>query len=99
MKVPNSTIDAIISGVQSIDETAAIAMMKALAEDLKEARQTPRQIVRVPLVTFPANVSAPVRILNVDQLRANLPEPYASMVDERARISALDGAPPGQLAQ
>jgi hypothetical protein len=89
MKVANSTIDAIIKGVHSIDEKAAIAMMTALAEDLKEARETPRQIVRAPLITFPANVSAPVRIMNLDQLRANLPEPYATMVNERARVSAL----------
>jgi hypothetical protein len=90
MKVTNSTIEAILGGsLVSIDEAAAHLMLKALAEDLKEARETPRQIIRTPLITFPANVSAPVRISNVEQLRTNLPEPYATMVDERARVSAL----------
>jgi ribosomal protein L29 len=90
VKVPNSTIDAILGGgMLSIEPKAAVAMIKALAEDLKECRDTARvKLMRVPLPVVAADVSHAIRVETPEQLRMNVAEPYASMVEERARSAA-----------
>jgi ribosomal protein L29 len=90
VKVPNTTIDAILGGsMVSIEPTAAVALIKALAEDLKECRDTARvKLMRVPLPVVAADVSHAIRVETPEQLRMNVAEPYASMVEERARSAA-----------
>lgn len=95
MKVPNSTIDAILDGsMLSIEPTAATALIKTLAEDLKEARQNKRQVVRVPMPVIAAAVTHAIRVETPEQLRMNVVEPYASVIEQRARDahSHSDGA-------
>lgn len=80
----------------SIEPTAAVAMIKALAEDLKEARAGKRQVVRYPVPVIAAAVSHAIRVETPEQLRMNVPEPYATMVEGRARSAAghVEGATP-----
>ncbi len=96
MKVSNETIERILNSgaIFGTDPSAVQTLLKDLAADLKEARQNKRQVVRFPVPVIAAAVSHAIRVETPEQLRMNLAEPYAMMVEARARAAAghVEGA-------
>ncbi len=94
MKVPNSTIEAILGGsLKAIEEPAAIVLIQALAADLKEAREVRVKVVREATPAIAADVKERTRVEGRDQLRMLIPEPFAGLIEERARAISPDTYP------
>ncbi len=98
MKVTNETIELILNSgaIFATDPSGIQGLLKDLAADLKEARAGKRQVVRYPVPVIAAAVAHATRVETPEQLRMNVPEPYASMVEGRARSAAshVEGAQP-----
>lgn len=95
MKVSNAQIESIlVNGTQPGREADTEKLVMELAADLKEARQNKRQVVRVPMPVIAASVTHAIRVETAEQLRMNVVEPYASVIEQRARDahSHSDGA-------
>ncbi len=93
MKVTNHTIDLILSGAiifhkSDPDGHAFGELLRHLAEDLKEARDKPRQIVRTPLVVLSAGVLSTTKVESKMDLQLVVAEPYASVLAARAEHAA-----------
>lgn len=98
MKIANETIERILNAgaIFGTDPADVQRLLKDLAADLKEARQSKRQVVRYPVPVIAAAVAHVTRVETPEQLRMNVPEPYATMVEGRARWAArhVEGAEP-----
>lgn len=100
MRISNAQIESILTnGTDPGREADTEKLVTDLAADLKEARANKRQVVRYPVPIVAAAVSHAIRVETPEQLRMNIQEPYATMVEGRARSAArhVEGATPFPL--
>ncbi len=90
MKVSNATLDSILNKqyFQDLDAGAYQEMMADLASDLKEARQSKRQVVRFPMLVLNGPVDKPTKVESNPKLVALVGAERALVIDALLRDMA-----------
>jgi hypothetical protein len=90
VKVTQTQLDHILAGhtIFADSPRALQELIRDLAADLVEARTVKKQIIRAAMPVIAANVSQTTRVETSTQLRMHIAEPYATMLEARAKSAA-----------